>query len=243
MDSLAGKVAVVIGGTGGIGGAVARRFAAETAEVVATGRQVANGSVPAEQVDGTVHPLRADAGRPADLEQVFSILRSARGRVDILVVNAGFSKFAPLGAITADHFDRTFGLNVRSLLLATQGAVALMPAGGTVVLIGSIAGGIGTKGYGAYGASKAAVRAFARTWPNELAERSIRVSGVSPGPTDTAMFDAVTGAVRDSLIALIPLGRFGHPDEVASAALFRASGESSFITGAELSVDRGMAHV
>jgi hypothetical protein len=115
-----------------------------------------------------------------------------------------------------------------------------MPDGGTVVLIGSIAGMIGTKGYGVYGAGKAAVRAFARTWANELAPRNIRVNVVSPGPVDTAMFDAVTDEVREALTKIIPLGRLGRPEEVAAAALFLASDESSFITGAELCIDGGM---
>jgi NAD(P)-dependent dehydrogenase (short-subunit alcohol dehydrogenase family) len=118
-----------------------------------------------------------------------------------------------------------------------------MPDGGTVVLIGSIAGMIGTKGYGVYGAGKAAVLAFARTWANELAPRNIRVNVVSPGPVDTAMFDAVTDEVREALTKLIPLGRLGRPEEVAAAALFLASDESSFITGAELCIDGGMAQV
>ena len=118
-----------------------------------------------------------------------------------------------------------------------------MPDGGTVVLIGSIAGMIGTKGYGVYGAGKAAVRAFARTWANELAPKNIRVNVVSPGPVDTAMFDAVTDEVREALTKLIPLGRLGRPEEVAAAALFLASDESSFITGAELCIDGGMAQV
>jgi NAD(P)-dependent dehydrogenase (short-subunit alcohol dehydrogenase family) len=161
----------------------------------------------------------------------------------VLVVNAGISEFSTLGTITPDHFDRAFGLNVRSLAFATQEAIDLMPDGGTVVLIGSIAGMIGTKGYGVYGAGKAAVRAFARTWANELAPRNIRVNVVSPGPVDTAMFDAVTDEVREALTKLIPLGRLGRPEEVAAAALFLASDESSFITGAELCIDGGMAQV
>lgn len=234
---------MVIGGTSGIGGAVAERFAAEGAEVFATGRAGEDAQVPAERADGAVHAVRADASDLSDLERVFAALRAARGRVDVLVVSAGLSEPASLEAMTEDHLDRTFGLNLRALAFATQGAVALMPDGGRVVLIGSIAGGIGTKGYGAYGASKAAVRAFARTWANELAPRGIRVNVVSPGPTDTAMFDAATDEVRDTLTKLIPLGRLGRPEEVAAAALFLASDESSFVTGAELCVDGGMAQV
>jgi NAD(P)-dependent dehydrogenase (short-subunit alcohol dehydrogenase family) len=173
----------------------------------------------------------------------FAAVRSEAGRVDVLAVNAGISELATLDIVDGDHFDRTFGLNVRSLLFATKAATAIMPDGGAVVLVGSIAGEIGTKGYGVYGATKAAVRAFARTWANELAPRGIRVNVVAPGPTDTAMFAAASDEVRETLTQLIPLGRMGRADEVASAALFLASDESSFITGAELPIDGGMAQV
>lgn len=243
MCKLSNKVAVVIGGNSGIGQAIARRFASEGADVFATGRKDWDAQASAERMEGSVHPIRADAGSLEDLRRVFSTVRAERGRVDILVVNAGISEFATLEVTTPDHFDRAFGLNVRSLLFATQGAFELMPDGGTVVLIGSIAGMIGTKGYGVYGATKAAVRAFGRTWANELAPRGIRVNVVSPGPVDTALFDSVTEEVRESLIKIIPLGRLGRPEEVASAALFLASDESSFITSAELSVDGGTAQV
>ena len=141
------------------------------------------------------------------------------------------------------NYSDTFGLNVRALVFATKKAAELMPSGGAVVLVGSIAGDIGTRGYGVYGATKAAVRAFARTWAKELAPRGIRVNVVSPGPTDTAMFEAVTDDVRAGLTGLIPLGRLGRPEEVAAAVNFLAGPESSFVTGAELCVDGGMAQV
>lgn len=243
MNRLSNKVAVVIGGNSGIGQAIATRFASEGATVFATGRKSSAAQPLAENNDGAVHHIRADAGNLDALQQVFSEVRSERGRVDVLVVNSGIAEFSTLDTITPDHFDRTFGLNVRSLLFAMQGAIELMSEGGTVILIGSIAGMIGTKGYGAYGASKAAVRAFARTWANELAPKGIRVNVVSPGPIDTAMFDAVSDEVREALANLIPLGRLGEPEEVAAAALFLASDESSFITGAELCIDGGMAQI
>lgn len=148
-----------------------------------------------------------------------------------------------LGHVSEELFDQTFGLNVRAMLFAAQGAIDLMTTGGAIVLVGSIADVVGTKGYGVYGASKAAVRSFARTWANELAPRGIRVNVVSPGPTDTAMFDKASEELRKAVTSLIPLGRLGKPDEVASAALFLASEESSFTTGAELCVDGGAAQV
>lgn len=241
MDSLTGKIAVVIGGHDGIGGAIAQRFAAEGATVYATSRRADEEEV--RYGAGMLRTRRVDASDVTALGAFLKALRSEAGRVDILAVSAGIAEFATLDAVDEDHFDRTFGLNVRSLLFATKAATAIMPDGGAVVLVGSIAGRIGTKGYGAYGASKAATRAFARTWANELAPRGIRVNVVAPGPTDTAMFTAASDEVRKTLTQLIPLGRMGRADEVASAALFLASNESSFITGAELPVDGGMAQI
>lgn len=242
MSRLANKIAVVVGGVGGIGGAVSQRFSAEGARVYATSRSAADGPS-GTTADGSIRTIRADAGKLADLERVFAEVRAAEGRIDVLVLNAGLSEFAMLGDISEDLFDRTFGLNVRSLLFAAQGAIDLMQEGGSIVLVGSIADVVGTKGYGVYSASKAAVRSLARTWANELAPRGIRVNVVSPGPTDTAMMAAASDEIREALTKLIPLGRLGRPDEVAAAALFLASDESSFTTGAELCVDGGAVQV
>jgi NAD(P)-dependent dehydrogenase (short-subunit alcohol dehydrogenase family) len=242
MSRLANKISLVIGGVGGIGGAVSQRFASEGAQVYATSRKDVE-STPEPAGTGHIHTIRADASDNADLQRVFERIRSEHGRIDVLVFNAGLSEYAPLGDISEDHFDRTFGLNVRSLVFAAQGAIEIMQPGGTIVLIGSIAGDIGTKGYGVYGATKAAVRSFTRTWANELAAKGIRVNVVSPGPTDTAMMANASQEVRDALSSMIPLGRMGRPDEVAAAALFLASDESSFTTGAEIAVDGGMAQV
>jgi len=242
MSKLANKVALVIGGIGGIGGAISQRFASEGAQVYATSRKGGK-SLSGTVGSGTIRVIQADASEKADRQRVLEHIRSEQGRIDVLVINAGLSEYAHLEAISEDHFDRTFGLNVRSLVFAAQGATDIMQPGGTIVLIGSIAGDIGTKGYGVYGASKAAVRSFARTWANELAPKGIRVNVVSPGPTDTAMMAGTSQEVRDALSSMIPLGRMGRPDEVAAAALFLACEESSFTTGAELTVDGGMAQV
>lgn len=238
---LSGKTAIVIGGQGGIGGAIAERFAAEGATVYATSRRADEAAIGLGA--GTLHARRVDASDPTALTTFFEAVRNEAGRVDVLVVNAGIAEFATLDSVSEDHFDRTFDLNVRALLFATKAATAIMPDGGAIVLVGSIAGAIGTKGYGVYGATKAAVRSLARTWANELAPRNIRVNVVAPGPTDTAMMAAASDAVRATLATLIPLGRMARADEVASAALFLASDQSSFITGAELPVDGGMAQV
>jgi len=242
MSRLSNKIALVVGGVGGIGGAVSQRFAKEGAQVYATSRKEADGPPEAASI-GSIRAVQADASSSADLNRVFKQIKSEQGRIDVLVVNAGLSEYAPLEDISEDHFDRTFGLNVRSLVFAAQGAVELMQPGGKIVLIGSIAGDIGTKGYGVYGATKAAVRSFTRTWANELAPKGIRVNVVSPGPTDTAMMAAASKEIRNALSSMIPLGRMGRPEEVAAAVLFLASDESSFTTGSELVVDGGMAQI
>jgi NAD(P)-dependent dehydrogenase (short-subunit alcohol dehydrogenase family) len=188
MSRLANKVAVVIGGAGGIGGAISQRFAAEGARVYATSRKAIE-SAPVTRVpgEGNIQTIRADASSTEDLGKVFERIRAEETHIDVLVLNAGISEFSLLGDITEELFDRIFGLNVRSTLFAAQGALDLMQPGGSIVLIGSIADAVGVKGYGVYSASKAAVRSFTRTWANELAPRNIRVNVVSPGPTDTAM--------------------------------------------------------
>jgi NAD(P)-dependent dehydrogenase (short-subunit alcohol dehydrogenase family) len=241
MSRLSGKIGVVIGGHGGIGGATAERFAAEGATVYATSRRAEEGEV--ELGSGRLRARRVDASNLTALATFFEAVAQEAGRVDVLVVNAGIAEFATLDDIDEDHFDRAFNLNVRALLFATKAATAIMPDGGSIVLLGSIADQIGTKGYGVYGATKAAVRSFARTWANELAPRNIRVNVVAPGPTDTAMMAAASEGVRETLTGLIPLGRLGRPDDVASAALFLVSEESSYVTGIELPVDGGMAQV
>jgi NAD(P)-dependent dehydrogenase (short-subunit alcohol dehydrogenase family) len=241
MSMLAGKIAVVVGGHGGIGGAIAERFATEGATVYATSRRTEEGD--ADVGAGRLRARRVDAADLKALAAMFEAVSSEAGRVDVLVVSAGIAEFATLDDISEDHFNRTFDLNVRALLFAAKAATAIMPDGGSIVLVGSIADTVGTKGYGVYGATKAAVRSFARTWANELAPRNIRVNVVAPGPTDTAMMAAASDQVRETLAKLIPLGRMGRADEVASAALFLASDQSSFITGAELPVDGGMAQV
>ncbi len=232
------KISVVIGGGSGIGAAIAARFAAEGSIVYATSRK------PFVSPDeGRIIPVVADAGLASDVKQLYDRVRDERGGIDVLVLNAGMSEYAELGGISEDLYDRIFDLNVRSLLFAAQNALELIPDNGSIVLIGSIADAIGPKGYGVYSASKSAVRSFARTWANELAPRGIRVNVVSPGPTDTAMMAATTDEVRAALTGMIPLGRLGRPDEVASAALFLASSESSFTTGAELCVDGGATQI
>ena len=243
MSRLDDKVALVIGGASGIGLAIAQRFTDEGAQVYFTGRRQADLDAAQAQIGGQSNAVLADAGKLEDVRSVVDTVRDRAGRIDVLVVNAGFTESSGIETITEDHFDRIVGVNLRALLFVVQSALPLMGRGAAVVLIGSIAGNVGTEGYSVYGATKAGVRALARTWTTELAPRGIRVNVVSPGPTDTAMFESLPAAVRSELAATIPLGRLGRPEEVAAAALFLASEESSFIAGVELCVDGGLSQV
>jgi len=243
MSKLSGKVAVVTGGNSGIGLAIAQRFAAEGAWVFIVGRRRAELDKAVALIGANGEAVQGDVTSAADLDRLFETVKASKGKVDILVTSSGISEPAMVDDITEAHFDRAFGLNVRGMVFTVQRALPLMNAGSTIVLIGSIAGSIGTPGYGTYGATKAAVRAYARTWTNELAGRGIRVNTLSPGPIDTPMFDGASDEIRKSLTAQIPLHRLGRPDEVAAAALFLASDESSFIAGAELCIDGGMSQI
>ncbi len=241
-DRLRNKVAVIIGSSSGIGAAIAQRFSKEGARVYATSRSAA-GTIDRPSVAGEVRAIRADAASLTDLKQAFSTIRSAGDHIDVLVINAGTNEIAPLGAITENQFDSVFGLNVRALVFAVQTALDLMRAGGSIVLIGSIADVIGRKGYSVYGASKSAVRSLARTWSNELGAKGIRVNVVSPGAIVTSRLAQASDEQRSALAALVPLCRLGSAEEVAAAALFLASDESSYTTGAEICVDGGVGQV
>lgn len=241
MLKLEGKTALVTGGGSGIGLAVARRFAQEGAHVFITGRREAQLAEALALIGGRVEAIPADLTVTSDLVRLFETIDARAGRLDILVNSSGVSEHASLDETTEDHVDRAFGLNVRAMVFTVQQAARRMREGGAIVLIGSIAGGMANPGYGSYSASKAAVRSYARTWNTELAPRGIRVNTLSPGPTDTPMFDQVSDEVRQTLSAQIPARRLGNPDEVAAAALFLASDDSTYVSGAELVIDGGMS--
>lgn len=240
MMKLSGKVALITGGNSGIGLAVARRFAEEGARVFITGRREAQLAEAVALIGGQAEAIQGDITRTDDLARLFDTLGTRAGRLDILVNSSGVSEPASLEETTEEHIDRAFNLNVRAMVLTVQHAVRLMGEGGSIVLVGSVAGAIANPGYGSYSASKAAVRSYARTWNSELAPRGIRVNTLSPGPTNTPMFDRASDEVRQTLTARIPAKRLGHPEEVAAAALFLASDESSYISGTELVIDGGM---
>ncbi|NBW14343.1 MAG: SDR family oxidoreductase [Caulobacteraceae bacterium] len=243
MVRMTGKIALVVGGAKGIGLATAQALANEGATVFLTGRDKSEVEAAAALVGRGARGLVADAARQEDLDQVVETVVQAKGRIDALVLNAGISEPGSVGEVTEDHFDRLFSVNVRATVLGLQSALGAMGQGGSIVLIGSVAGSLGVAGYGTYAATKAALRSYARSWTVELAPRGIRVNVVAPGPTDTAMMAAVPADVRAALIAPIPLGRMARPEEVAAATVFLLSDEASFIAGSELHVDGGMGQV
>ncbi len=243
MTGMTGKVAVVIGGAKGIGFATARALAEAGAIVLLTGRRQQEVAAAAERIGPSALGVEADAASPADLARVVREAQRLHGRIDALVLNAGLSEPATLSEETAEHFDRHFAVNVRGSLFGIQAALPVLNDGASVVLVGSIASGMGVTPYSTYAATKAALRSYARSWAAELAPRRIRVNVVAPGPTDTDMMAAVPEDMRQLLIAPIPLGRMAQPDEVAAAAIFLLSDAASFVTGAELCVDGGMRQV
>ncbi|MCL6746226.1 SDR family oxidoreductase [Kosakonia sp. R1.Fl] len=243
MGKIEKKVAVVLGGAKGIGLAISQRLATEGAVTWFTSRRAEELATAKSKISGIAMPLQADVSHKNELSRIMQTIAEKSGQIDILIINAGMSEYAPLEEVSEEHFDQTFGLNVRSPVFALQAALPLLKPGSSVVLIGSIADVLGTHGYGVYSASKAALRSFARTWTRELAARGIRVNVVAPGPIDTDMMAATSDEVRKGLTSAIPLGRMGQPEEVANAAFFLASDESCYIAGAEICVDGGMTQV
>ena len=249
MSGLKGKVAVVTGGTSGIGLAVAQRFAKEGAHVFVTGRRQSELDKAEALIGGSVTAVRGDATRTTDLDHLFRTVQAEKGVLDILVANSGRVEPEEFGKITEENFDRTFELNARAALFTAQKALPLMREGGSIILVGSIAGYKGIDGYSTYSATKAAVRSYARTWTHEFKDRGIRINTLSPGPIDTPIMDGQADtqegadAIRAAFASVIPLGRMGRPEEVAAAAYFLASDESSFVAGIDLAVDGGMAQV
>jgi NAD(P)-dependent dehydrogenase (short-subunit alcohol dehydrogenase family) len=247
MGKLDGRVAVVTGGSSGIGFAAAKRLVADGAYVFITGRRKAELDAAVAEIGRNVSALQGDVSKLADLERIFENVKNAKGSVDVLFANAGVAEGAPLGEITEEHFDRHFDINVKGALFTVQTALPLLSDGASVILTSSVVGSKGFAGRSVYSATKAALRSFARTWTSDLKKRRIRVNVVSPGATDTPGLRDLSKADGDGLATLyrdrVPLGRVGRPDDVASAVSFLASDDSSYITGTELFVDGGLAQV
>jgi len=242
MGKLQGKVAVITGGSTGIGLAVARRFIAEGAYVFITGRRKKELDDAVAELGHNVTGVQGDVANLADLDHLYDTVK-AKGRIDILVANAGVGELAPLESVTEEHFDKIFSINVRGTLFTVQKALPVLNDGGSIILTGSVASAKGTPAFTVYGASKAALRNFVRGWTVELKDRRIRCNVLSPGPIATALVDGQPQKVIEMLASTIPMGRPGEPDEVAKAALFLASDDSSFVTGIELFVDGGRAQI
>jgi hypothetical protein len=247
---LAGKIAVVTGGTTGIGFASAKRFAAEGAHVFITGRRQAELDKAVAAIGGNATGILADSTKMADLNRLYARVKADSGRIDILFANAGGGSNLPLGSITEAQYDDTFGRNVKAVLFTVQKALPLLVDGASVILTGSTASIVAMPAFSVYGASKAALRSFARNWTLDLKERRIRVNVLSPGPTKTPGLLGLAGDDRaaqqgllEQMALEVPLGRVADPDEIASVALFLASDDSSFVTGVELFADGGQAQV
>ena len=243
MGKLQGKVAVITGGTTGIGFAAAKLFVKEGAFVFITGRRQKELDEAVEAIGGNVAGVQGDVANLADLDRLYKTVDAKGRRIDIVFANAGFAEFASLGSITEEHFDRLFSVNVKGALFTVQKALPLLNDGGSIILTGSVGSVKGTPAFWVYGATKAAIRNFVRAWTIELKDRRIRSNVLSPGPTETPLVGQQPADAIARIVSTIPMGRMGEPDEIAKAALFLASDDSSFVTGIELFVDGGRAQV
>lgn len=244
MSKLNGKVAVILGGTTGMALETARLFVEEGAFVFVTGRRQNVIDDAVKEIGRNVHGIQGDVGVLEDLDRVFETVRSERGHIDVLFCSAGSGHMDQFVTnVTPEVFDHTFNINVRAVLFAVQKALPLFRNNGSIILNSSIAHLKGMAGASVYSASKAAVRAFARGWTMELKDRNIRVNVISPGPIDTPFTQPAPQSWKDALTAMVPLGRFGRAREIATAALFLASEDSSFVTGVDLCVDGGLTQV
>ncbi len=246
---LEGKVAVITGGNSGIGLATAQRFVSEGAYVFITGRRQSELDAAVKKIGKNVTAVQGDVTSLTDLDRLYAKVKEQKGRIDILFANAGLAELAPLGTISETHFDKIFGVNVKGTVFTVQKALPLLQDGGSIIVTSSIVGSKGLGDSSVCSATKAALRSFARTWTVDLKSRKIRVNALSPGPIDTPGLNGLARSEEESkqrkarLVAAVPMGRIGEPDEVAKAAVFLASDDSSFITGIELFVDGGMAQI
>jgi NAD(P)-dependent dehydrogenase (short-subunit alcohol dehydrogenase family) len=250
MGKLEGKIALITGGNSGIGLATAKQFVNEGAYVFITGRRQGELDAAVKQISKSVTAVQGDVSNLADLDRLYTTVKQQKGHIDILFANAGIGQFAPLGAITEEHFDKTFNANVKGLLFTVQKALPLLKDGSSVILNASIVASTGSPAMSVYSASKAAVRSLARTFTTDLKDREIRVNAISPGVIPSPGYRNSLGMTEeqvkqyaDSVVGNIPLGRTGTLDEIAKVVSFLASDESSYITGIELVVDGGMTQI
>jgi NAD(P)-dependent dehydrogenase (short-subunit alcohol dehydrogenase family) len=243
MTKLQGKVAVITGGTTGIGFAAAHLFVKEGAHVFITGRRQKELDQAVRAIGINVTGVQGDVAKLSDLDRLYETVGATGRRIDIVFANAGFGEFLPLGKITEEHFDKLFDTNVKGTLFTVQKALPLLNDGASIILAGSVGSVKGTPGFWVYGATKAAIRNFVRAWTVELKDRRIRSNVLSPGPTDTPLTNGAPADAIARIVSTVPMGRMGTSDEIAKAALFLASDDSSFVTGIELFVDGGRAQI
>lgn len=246
---LDGKVAVITGGSTGIGLATAQKFVAEGAYVFVTGRRQGELDKAVKLIGKNVTAVQSDVAKLEDLDKLYETVAREKGKLDIVVTNAGIGKLVPTADATPDHFDTIFDVNVRGVFFTVQKALKLLADGGSIVLVASNAQYKGVPGFAVYSATKAALRSFARTWAAEFKDRGIRVNTLSPGPIDTPIFESVgvpadqVEAIKQSFASQVPLGRIGRPEEMAKAILFLASDDFSYSTGIDLVADGGMSQL
>ncbi|EJZ21592.1 glucose 1-dehydrogenase [Rhizobium sp. Pop5] len=243
------KVVIVTGGTSGIGLATAKAFSTEGAAVFITGRRKEALDAAIKEIGGQITGIQADMSKLADIDRLYDAVQQKHSQIDVVFANAGGGEFAPLGAITEEHYQKTFDINVKGTLFTVQKSLPLLRDGASIILTSSTTSVSGTPAFSVYSATKAAIRNFARNWILDLKDRRIRVNAVSPGVTDTAGLDELFGSgdsaenTKNYLASLIPAGRIGKPEEIAKAVLFLASEDASFINGVELFVDGGHVQI
>jgi len=249
MDKLKSKIAVVTGGSSGIGFAIAERFIKEGATVYITGRRKPALDAAVKKLGDKAKAIESDVSDLGDLDRLYSTVREAEGRLDVLVANAGVIASSQIEEATEEHFDGMFDINVKGTYFTLQKAIPLMGDGGSIILVSSCLATKGLAGHSVYNATKAAIRSLVRTAASELLASGIRVNTLSPGPVDTPIIEGQVGSpeaaevFRKRAASVVPLGRIGRAEELAAAALFLASDESSFSTGTDLVVDGGMTQL
>ena len=244
MRKLENKVAVITGATSGMALATAKLFVEEGAYVFITGRRQKELDEAVKAIGQNVTGVQADSGKLEDLDKLFETVKKVKGKIDVLYASAGIGDFGVhIGSVTTEIYDRTFDVNVKGTIFTVQKALPLIIDGGSIIMTGSIAGSKGFTGMGVYNASKAAIRSLARTWTADLQGRKIRVNVIAPGHTATNVFAGFPQEALDALAKSVPLARMGKSEEIAKAALFLASDDSSYITGTEIVVDGGAAQI
>jgi NAD(P)-dependent dehydrogenase (short-subunit alcohol dehydrogenase family) len=236
------KIGIVTGGSAGIGLGAAKRFAQEGAKVFITGRRQEGLDRAVGEIGHGAVGIRADGSILADSDRIYEAVKARAGRIDVLLLNAGFYEYQKIGEITEEHFDKTYNTNVKGLLFGFQKALPLLSRGASVIITGSISASVGIPGMSVYASTKAAVRSLVRSWILDTRDLGIRINVLSPGHTATPGLDTLlTGDQQANLVDRIPLGRLGTADDIGKAAVFLASDESAYITGVELDVDGGVS--